>query len=416
SYMRWPILASLLIFSFLTHTNLYSQKSAQEAQEIFLTNPSFEDFPQHSKPPRGWHDCGFPYESPPDVQPSGQFSVVKPAQNGETYLGMVVRDNDTWEMVSQRLSTPLMKGKCYSFSIYVARSEVYVSQSRTKGGQANYVTPAKLRIYGGFDYCDKQYLLAETALVINYRWIRYDLKFEPIDDYTFIMLEAFYKTPTLFPYNGNILLDNASSIKPIPCDEELVLEEEIIEEPETTPIATPTPPATPKTDPTPAPPAVKTDPFQEEQKVEEQPTPPTPDPVESEPNEPITFNKDIKSEDLKEGAKFRLDNIYFKADSAVIQQNSRQSLDELFEFLDDNKNIVIEIGGHTNGIPPDWYCDRLSTERAKAVVDYLVNKGVSKGRLTFKGYGKRFLIASDDTLEGKRKNQRVEVKILKIGG
>lgn len=106
--------------------------------------------------------------------------------------------------------------------MYLSRSESYVSVSRVTEEQANYVTPAKIRIYGGFDYCDKQYLLGETKLVINTRWIEYKMKLEPIANYTHIVVEAFYKTPTLFPYNGNILMDKASDFVVIPCEQPVV--------------------------------------------------------------------------------------------------------------------------------------------------------------------------------------------------
>ena len=94
---------------------LFGMCTGLQAQEepIKLTNPSFEDLPHHSKPPRGWIDCGFDGETPVDVQPNGTFSVTKPAAEGNTYIGMVVRDNDTWEAVSQRLSRPLQAGQCY---------------------------------------------------------------------------------------------------------------------------------------------------------------------------------------------------------------------------------------------------------------------------------------------------------------
>lgn len=101
-----------------------------QGEAIYLTNPSFEDMPRHSIAPSGWYDCGFPGESPPDVQPNGEFGVTKPANHGATYLGMVVRDNDTWESVSQKLSRPLKRGQCYEFSLDLARSELYISLSR----------------------------------------------------------------------------------------------------------------------------------------------------------------------------------------------------------------------------------------------------------------------------------------------
>ena len=155
---------------------------------ITLQNPSFEDMPRPGKPPRNWFDCGFQGETPPDVQPDPTFSVSKMPVDGGTYLGMVVRDNDTWESVSQKLSSPLKKGKCYEFSLHLSRSELYISVSRTSDETANYTTPAKLRIYGGYGHCDKQFLLAETKVIINHRWLEYKFRFEPIEDYNYIIL------------------------------------------------------------------------------------------------------------------------------------------------------------------------------------------------------------------------------------
>ncbi|RMF22470.1 MAG: OmpA family protein, partial [Bacteroidetes bacterium] len=220
--------------------------SAQQDEPIELFNPSFEDFPRYGNPPRGWYDCGFPGETPPDVQPlpDGQFQVSKPAKDGNTYLGIVVRDNDTWEMVAQRLSRPLEKGKCYVFSLQLARSEVYRSQSRTTNELVNYTTPCKLRIWGGSNYCQKVELLAESQTVINTTWKEYNFRFEPKQTHQYIMLEAFYDTPVLFPYNGNILVDKASPILPVPCAGELPPEEptEIAVEEEPAP---PPPPPSP---------------------------------------------------------------------------------------------------------------------------------------------------------------------------
>ena len=213
--------SGLLFFSILTLVFGAVRSSAQaQDNKIYLKNPSFEDVPRHSQTPKDWIDCGFELESEPDIQPNGEFGVTMPAQHGQTYLGLVVRDNETWERVSQKVSRPLEKGKCYEFSIHLARSPQYISQSRVKDTQANYITPAKLKIYGGFSPCDRQFLLAESNLIINYRWLEFNFKFEPIDNYTYITFEAFYKTPNLFPYNGNILLDNASALNPIPCKEQ----------------------------------------------------------------------------------------------------------------------------------------------------------------------------------------------------
>jgi outer membrane protein OmpA-like peptidoglycan-associated protein len=79
--------------------------------------------------------------------------------------------------------------------------------------------------------------------------------------------------------------------------------------------------------------------------------------------------------------------------------------------MNNNSSISIEIGGHTNSLPSQEYCDKLSSERAKNVADFLVKNGISRSRISFKGYGKRNPIADNNTELGKQKNQRVEIKI-----
>lgn len=375
-----------LLFLALVTVNISAQ-----GEPIVLSNPSFEDFARASQPPINWYNCGFPGESPPDVQPDPTFNVTKEAADGDTYLGMVVRDNDTWESVSQRMSRPLEKGKCYEFSIQLSRSLTYMSVSRISDQTANYATPAKLRIYGGFGHCDKQYMLGETKLIINTNWKEYNFKFEPMGNYSYIVLEAFYETPTLVPYNGNILLDKASTINPVPCDE--VVEKTPPVKPATPPVKPPvkpnTPPKTPATTP-------KTPENKQPPKVEE--------------NMAIS---NMKRTDLQKGKVLRFTNIYFKADSTNITAQSYPSLNDIFSFLSKNPDVIVEIGGHTNGLPQsDDYCDKLSSLRAKSVAAYLTKKGISSERVKYKGYGKRSPIDTNKTAEGRKRNQRVEIKIL----
>lgn len=363
---------------------------------IQLANPSFEDLPKHSHPPREWTNCGFPGESPPDIQPELTFSVSKPAYHGSTYLGMVVRDNDTWESVGQALSRPMVKGQCYKFTIFLSRSELYLSQSRVTNSSANYNTPAKLRIYGGFSPCDKAFLLAESDLIINYRWLEFNFKLSPQANYTHILFEAFYQTPTLFAYNGNLLLDNASALRPIPCSTN------VSEEPrQPAPLVTtqPKPPTTAPTTTTPRTPTPA-------------PKPPTGTPA---PRQEPTL-AGVKREDMRTGQKIRVENLQFQSDSSSIKLESFPILDNIYRFLAANPDVVVEIGGHTNSWPEHEYADRLSTARARAVADYLANKGIARSRLQYRGYGKRVPIDSNDTPEGRKRNQRVEIKIISFNG
>jgi len=119
---------------------------------------------------------------------------------------------------------------------------------------------------------------------------------------------------------------------------------------------------------------------------------------------------------IRQGQTIRMEQLYFDADSTNLKTASEPVLQELFTFLESNPQIKVEIGGHTNDVPEHEYCDRLSTERAKSIVDYLVKQGITNDRLTYKGYGKRKPLVSNRTAEGRRKNQRVEIKILKLGG
>ena len=114
------------------------------------------------------------------------------------------------------------------------------------------------------------------------------------------------------------------------------------------------------------------------------------------------------------GQTLQVNQIYFDADSTNVTEKSFAVLDEIFEFLNENQNIAIEIGGHTNGIPSHEYCDALSTSRAKSIANRLYEKGMPESRITYKGYGKRAPIADNNTVAGRKKNQRVEIKILAI--
>lgn len=114
------------------------------------------------------------------------------------------------------------------------------------------------------------------------------------------------------------------------------------------------------------------------------------------------------------GQTLQINQLFFLTDSASVNPESYAVLNEIFDFLSINKDVVVEIGGHTNGIPPHDYCDRLSTSRAKNVAGYLFEKGISSDQVQFKGYGKRVPIASNDTSAGRLKNQRVELKIISM--
>lgn len=117
---------------------------------------------------------------------------------------------------------------------------------------------------------------------------------------------------------------------------------------------------------------------------------------------------------IREGQVLTLDAVFFDANKSRIRDESYAQLDEMAGFLLDNPNIVVEIGGHTNGLPEHEFCNRLSSDRAEKVALYFYEKGVPRDRVSWKGYGKTEPIADNATLAGRKKNQRVELKIIEI--
>ena len=117
---------------------------------------------------------------------------------------------------------------------------------------------------------------------------------------------------------------------------------------------------------------------------------------------------------LSSGQTIQMQKVQFEADSTNIQESVEPILDEVYLFLQDNPSAVVEIGGHTNNLPPAVYCDSLSTARARAVADYLIAKGIPSKQVYYKGYGKRDPLFSNKTEYGRRRNQRVEIKIIRL--
>jgi len=126
------------------------------------------------------------------------------------------------------------------------------------------------------------------------------------------------------------------------------------------------------------------------------------------------LEEDITLYPIEVGQIIPLNNIYFDANEATLKNESNTELTRAVKFLSSNPNLIVEISGHTNGLCSHEFANELSTYRSATVASYLANKGVSKTRLSSKGYGKTRPIADNKSAEGRRKNQRVEMKILEI--
>lgn len=124
------------------------------------------------------------------------------------------------------------------------------------------------------------------------------------------------------------------------------------------------------------------------------------------------FNKRILLKPIKVGETLQLANVFYEFDSWELKKESIAELDRLYKLLKENKNIYIEIGGYTDSIGTDSYNISLSERRARSVVGFLTDKGISKERLSFKGYGSAFPIGDNITDNGRKLNRRTEVKVM----
>jgi len=122
--------------------------------------------------------------------------------------------------------------------------------------------------------------------------------------------------------------------------------------------------------------------------------------------------KDFLLKKVAVGSKIVLNNIFFDFDESTLRDESTSELERLVKLLNDVPTLKIEISGHTDNKGSDVYNQKLSERRAKSVVDYLIEKGIEKGRLTYKGAGESEPVATNDTEEGRQKNRRTEFKVI----
>ncbi len=133
---------------------------------------------------------------------------------------------------------------------------------------------------------------------------------------------------------------------------------------------------------------------------------------------PIPGSQTIYLKPIVKGNKLALENLFFESGKAILLSKSDEELENLYQVLVKNPNLKVEIGGHIN-VPfkkPEELSEQqmnLSRDRAKAVYDFLIKKGLDKKMVSYKGYGNSEMKFPEAQSEfEKAKNRRVEVKIL----
>jgi outer membrane protein OmpA-like peptidoglycan-associated protein len=143
--------------------------------------------------------------------------------------------------------------------------------------------------------------------------------------------------------------------------------------------------------------------------------------LDQEANATAKSNKPAKDiTQLKTNETLVLDNIYFLPGRHVITEASKPTLEHLYEALKAHPNIKIRIEGHIccsseghdDGFDYDFGTYELSTNRARAIYDYLVDKGIDPNRLDYKGFAKTHpLVDPERTPDDENRNRRVEIRI-----
>ncbi len=133
--------------------------------------------------------------------------------------------------------------------------------------------------------------------------------------------------------------------------------------------------------------------------LREEPPPPPPPPAPP-PPPPVVKQKIV------------LRGVNFDFDKSTIRPDAAEILSEAARILREEPDVRVSVDGHTDARGTDEYNQRLSERRAEAVVDRLIELGVSRGRLQPQGFGESRPVASNDTEEGRAQNRRVELNVL----
>jgi OOP family OmpA-OmpF porin len=337
-----------------------------------VANPSFEDHPTLTLSKTSFNDeitSWFPASPTPDFQIA---PVV--ARSGIGFIGIrIYSESRDIEYVGNKLNHRLLKGQKYCFSAYVKLGPSSVpTDAFGVHFSANAITFKKIE---DTDYT-ADLLLANEFLTYKSRWMLLQCiytangsenwmslgSFKPIDQVNLKNVPGGYGES--YYYIDDISLVPITSEGECPCN---------LDGDNPPPYATPYRPDIPSD------------------------------------NTPIP-SLDFKN--LNVGDKLILENVYFDIDKYELLPTSLETLNELYAALLKYSTIYIEISGHTSTTGGYTHNVTLSKNRAKAVLQFLVEKGINLNRLTSAGYGSDSPIAPNSTEENRQMNRRVEVKVL----
>jgi outer membrane protein OmpA-like peptidoglycan-associated protein len=125
------------------------------------------------------------------------------------------------------------------------------------------------------------------------------------------------------------------------------------------------------------------------------------------------IHKDLYLVPIEIGQVVRLNNVFFDFDKWDLRPESFIELDRVVTLLKENPSIEIELSAHTDSRGSDDYNFKLSDNRAKSCVEYIISRGIQPSRIKAQGYGETKPVVPNDTDENRQLNRRVEFTILK---
>lgn len=129
--------------------------------------------------------------------------------------------------------------------------------------------------------------------------------------------------------------------------------------------------------------------------------------------DPIDSSDDVEIEVKEEEKTFKFINIYFGTNRSLLDEDSRIALRFALKSMNDFKDLKINIEGYTDSDGSTSYNKQLSLARAKSVKNWLTSRGIAENRIKVSGFGESNPVADNSTKEGKAKNRRIEIKVIK---
>lgn len=369
------------------------------AQNLVL-NPSFEqlkpngvgvacEFMQYSVFFSETLDTWTSFESmTPDVLRAAEnCRWLQQVHGGEYCVGLVHylpaddigQKSDYHEWVTGRLSAPLRPGRRYRLECWVREDTAIIRDHLRKVYAPN--TPIEPVRAGNLGFSFSVRPRQETgykpqvnfadAIVTNGAWIKLSATFVPDQPFQFFTLGNFFKdaqTPNDLSVERHKAIDEKNAAIKFPLDRIKRAGYLCIDDISITP--------------------------------------------EPEPDAPaLTFEKQLIQE-----RKFTFSaGVLFDTDKAVLRPEAGSELDSLVSFLQKHPKAMLGISGHTDDTGSAEYNLDLSGRRAKAVRDYLLDKGIPEHQVDWKAFGETRPVAENSTEEGRQKNRRVECVLLKSG-